>query len=78
MRLNHALKITGARILDLGCGTGRDSLAFKNKGYQVDAMDYSEALVKKATELTGIPVRQQSFYELEDVEIYDGIWACDT
>lgn len=65
-----------ARILDLGCGSGRDSLAFKNKGYQVDAMDYSEALVKKATELTGIPVRQQSFYELEDVEIYDGIWAC--
>ena len=51
-------------------------MAFKNKGYQVDAMDYSEALVKKATELTGIPVRQQSFYELEDVEIYDGIWAC--
>ena len=65
-----------ARILDLGCGSGRDSLTFKNKGYQVDAMDYSEALVKKATELTGIPVRHQSFYELEGVEIYDGIWAC--
>ncbi len=65
-----------ARILDLGCGSGRDSLAFKNKGYLVDAMDYSAALVQKATELTGIPVRHQSFYELEDVEIYDGIWAC--
>ena len=65
-----------ARILDLGCACRRDTFAFKTKGYQVDAMDYSEALVKKATELTGIPVRQQSFYELEDVEIYDGIWAC--
>jgi SAM-dependent methyltransferase len=28
-----------ARILDLGCGSGRDSLAFKNKGYQVDAIE---------------------------------------
>lgn len=65
-----------AHILDLGCGSGRDSLAFKNKGYHVVAMDYSEKLVKEATERTGIPVRYQSFYELDEVEVYDGIWAC--
>lgn len=65
-----------AHILDLGCGSGRDSLAFKNKGYRVTAIDYSEALVKKATELTGLQVKYQSFYELNDVERYDGIWAC--
>ena len=41
----------GTRILDVGCGSGRDTLAFKNKGYQVDAIDYSEELVKKATRL---------------------------
>lgn len=65
-----------AHILDLGCGSGRDSLAFKKKGYRVDAIDYSEALVKKATELTGIQVKHQSFYELDEVAVYDGIWAC--
>jgi SAM-dependent methyltransferase len=65
-----------ARILDLGCGSGRDSLGFKNKGYQVEAMDYSEELVKKAIILTGIKVKYQSFYDLNEVEHYDGIWAC--
>ncbi|QOW51479.1 class I SAM-dependent methyltransferase (plasmid) [Acinetobacter sp. YH12138] len=65
-----------ARILDLGCGSGRDTLAFKNKGYQVEAIDYSEELVKKATILSGVKVKLQSFYDLSGVAIYDGIWAC--
>ena len=65
-----------AYILDLGCGSGRDTLAFKTKGYQVDALDYSEELVKKAIILTGIKVKYQSFYDLNEVEHYDGIWAC--
>lgn len=65
-----------ARIMDLGCGSGRDSLAFKKKGYEVDACDYSEELVKKAHELTGINVQHQSFYDLDEDELYDGIWAC--
>ena len=66
----------GARILDVGCGSGRDTLAFKKKGYQVDAIDYSEELVKKASRLTGIPIKLKSFYEFDDYEAYDGIWAC--
>lgn len=65
-----------ALILDLGCGLGRDTLAFKKKGYQVEAIDYSAELVKKARELTNIEVRQQSFYDLAENNKYDGIWAC--
>ncbi|MDO5678954.1 MAG: class I SAM-dependent methyltransferase [Pelistega sp.] len=65
-----------ASILDLGCGSGRDSLAFHQMGYQVSAIDYSEVLVKKAQQLTGLPVRQQSFYDLDEVNKYDGVWAC--
>src|SRR5690606_25962618 len=66
----------GTRILDVGCGSGRDTLAFKNKGYHVDAIDYSEELVKKATRLTSIPIKLQSFYEIDADEAYGGIWAC--
>lgn len=42
-----------ARILDVECGSDRDTLAFKNKGYHIDAIDYSEEMVKSATSLTG-------------------------
>ncbi|MBF7695212.1 class I SAM-dependent DNA methyltransferase [Acinetobacter rathckeae] len=63
-------------ILDLGCGSGRDSLAFKNKGYHVDAIDFSEHLVEKATQFSGIVVRHQSFYDLNERSKYDAIWAC--
>ena len=64
------------RILDLGCGSGRDALAFKNMGYQIEALDYSAELVKQASDLTGIEVRLQSFYDLDEINTYDGIWAC--
>lgn len=65
-----------ASILDLGCGSGRDMLAFKNLGYQVEAIDYSEELVAKARQLTGLAVQLGSFHELSAQEKYDGIWAC--
>ncbi|WP_335950005.1 class I SAM-dependent methyltransferase [Acinetobacter bereziniae] len=66
----------GGNILDLGCGSGRDSLAFNKLGYQVEAIDYSEVLVTKMRKLTGINIRQQNFYELSELNQYDGIWAC--
>lgn len=65
-----------ASILDLGCGSGRDSLAFKNFGYQVNAVDSSKELVEKARQLTGLPVRLENFYELSELNQYDGVWAC--
>ncbi|MCK4107727.1 class I SAM-dependent methyltransferase [Acinetobacter radioresistens] len=65
-----------AFILDLGCGSGRDTLAFKNKGYQIAATDYSQKLVDMASRLTEINVRFESFYDLSEPNQYDGIWAC--
>ena len=65
-----------ARILDFGCGAGRDTVYFLEHGYSVDAIDGSEAMCRMAEELTGIPVRQMLFQELDAVEEYDGIWAC--
>ena len=65
-----------ARILDLGCGSGRDTKAFLEEGFAVDAVDGSPALCLKASELTGIEVRPMLFHELDAEELYDGIWAC--
>ncbi|MEZ9132892.1 class I SAM-dependent methyltransferase [Vibrio breoganii] len=68
---------TGGRILDAGCGSGRDSKAFLDKGFQVDAFDASAELTKLATELTGLEVTQTTFLEFQsEPATYDGIWAC--
>ena len=66
----------GAKILDFGCGAGRDAKYFADKGYEVMATDGSEELCKVANQLAGVTVRQMLFTELNETESYDGIWAC--
>ena len=65
-----------ARILDFGCGAGRDTRYFLERGCLVTAVDGSEALCKIASEYTGISVKQMLFQNLDEIEKYDGIWAC--
>ena len=71
-------KLQGKRILDFGCGSGRDTKFFLEKGYEVDAVDGSEELCKAASKYTGIQVRQMLFQELAELNRYDGIWACSS
>ena len=68
----------GSHILDFGCGSGRDTKYFLEHGYQVDAIDGSIELCKLANKYTGIEVRNIFFQELEEVNRYDGIWACSS
>ncbi|NTS78700.1 class I SAM-dependent methyltransferase [Catenovulum sp. SM1970] len=70
-----AIKTNGS-ILDAGCGSGRDSLNFKNLGYQVSAFDASEALVKLATDLLNQTVELATFDSFKTNKTFDGIWAC--
>lgn len=65
-----------AYILDFGCGSGRDTKYFLEKGYRVDAVDGAEEICRIASAYTGITVRQMLFEELDDTDKYDGIWAC--
>ena len=67
-----------AAILDFGCGSGRDTKAFLDQGYHVEAIDGSEELCKLATQYTGIPVRHMLFQDLDAISKYDGIWACSS
>lgn len=73
----NALK-ADAVILDFGCGSGRDTKYFLDKGYHVEAIDGSEELCIRASEYTGITVKHMYFQELDEKERYDGIWACSS
>ncbi len=67
----------GARILDFGCGSGRDTKAFLDQGFEVDAIDGSQKLCELASIYTGISVKQVNFKDFEaEPNSYDGIWAC--
>ena len=66
----------GARVLDAGCGSGRDAKAFHEMGYQVDAFDASSAMVELARQHTGLPVQLMTFSEIDGKAQYDGIWCC--
>lgn len=65
-----------AHILDFGCGSGRDTKYFLAHGLSVDATDGSEEVCRIASEYTGIQVRHLLFQQLDEIEKYDGIWAC--
>ncbi|MDO4556609.1 MAG: class I SAM-dependent methyltransferase [Lachnospiraceae bacterium] len=66
----------GARILDFGCGAGRDTKCFLQHGFHVDAIDGSEKLCTFASEYTGIHVQKMLFQDLDVKNVYDAIWAC--
>lgn len=66
----------GARILDAGCGSGRDSAHFQRLGFVVEALDASEAMVRHARALTGLPVRCCRFTDYRASVPLDAIWAC--
>ncbi|MET4694431.1 class I SAM-dependent methyltransferase [Endozoicomonas lisbonensis] len=65
-----------AHILDAGCGSGRDSLAFLKAGYRVSAFDGSESMGQRASGLTGLDVKHSLFLDFSSDEQFDAIWAC--
>ncbi len=66
----------GDTILDLGCGSGRDSLTMYELGYDVTPLDASEEMCKLAEIHTGLDVLQMTYEEMEFEDVFDGIWAC--
>lgn len=66
----------GGRIVDAGCGSGRDLKIFRARGFDAVGIDASNALVKLASDFSGatcLPTR------LEDVNFdrrFDAVWAC--
>ena len=65
----------GAHILDLGCGSGRDSEQFIKAGYKVTPMDGSAEIAAYAEQLLGQKVSVNTFQEMTFTEEFDGVWA---
>ena len=64
-------------ILDLGCGSGRDSLYFLEEGFDVTAIDGSKEMCELAeVEIGEDIVHHMRFEELEFENVFDGVWAC--
>lgn len=66
----------GATILDLGCGSGRDSHHFSNYGYEVISADYSDEMVKMAGDFLNKEVIKLDMRQMDFNNKFDGIWAC--
>lgn len=65
-----------AYVLDLGCGTGRDSLYFKEKGFKVKCIDGSVNMCKIASEALGQEVENKNYFDINYKEMFDGVFAC--
>jgi SAM-dependent methyltransferase len=66
----------GGKILDAGCGSGRDTKVFAERGYEVTAIDASEKMVEVTTQLSGKLARQLLLQEIDFQNEFDGVWAC--
>ncbi|QNM15049.1 class I SAM-dependent methyltransferase [Fusobacterium hominis] len=71
----HLISNTG-EILDLGCGSGRDSKYFIKCGYDITAIDLSIELAKKASTYLEKEVIVKDMRELDYCDKFIGIWAC--
>lgn len=74
--LRHMEGAPPLRILDLGCGPGRDLMAFKSLGHDPVGLDGSPSFVAMAREHSGCEVWQQDFLALDlPAGHFDGIFA---
>ncbi|MBI8217103.1 class I SAM-dependent methyltransferase [Pseudomonas aeruginosa] len=64
------------RILDIGCGIGRDILYFQSLGFVTDGIEPSILMARVARKKTRAQIIEISAEELNDKDKYDGIWAC--
>ncbi len=65
----------GGTILELGCGAGNHLAVMLEAGFVVRATDGSPEMAEVASRKAGHPVETMRFDELDEHEIYDGVWA---
>lgn len=64
------------RVLDFGCGPGRDLKIFRDSGHEAIGLEGAKRLVELARSYSGCEVWHQDFLKLELApEFFDGIFA---
>lgn len=67
---------TGARILDLGCGPGRDLMALRSRGHDPIGIDGCPSFVEMARAHSACDVWLQDFLQLSlPPHAFDGVYA---
>jgi SAM-dependent methyltransferase len=64
------------RILDAGCGSGRDLKAFRSRGFDPAGIDASEALVTLARKFSGVRCFRICLEDVDFNSEFDAVWAC--
>jgi SAM-dependent methyltransferase len=65
----------GGTVLDLGCGPGISAAQMARAGLRVFAINPVPKMVALASKHPGVTARRGVFDDLEDIAVYDGIWA---
>ncbi|MFK5894120.1 MAG: NUDIX domain-containing protein [Pseudomonadota bacterium] len=75
--LNHFIVClpNNAKLLDVGCGSGRDTLFFKQQGYDVVATDMVSEMAASAAKQLSQEVLVRSCFNLGFKNEFDGVWA---
>ena len=66
----------GGKILDVGCGSGRDSKLFTNAGYNITAIDGCKTFCDEVKKNVNCTVMNITFEQINFTDEFDGIWAC--
>ena len=66
----------GARVLDIGCGPGRDLKYFTALGHEVIGLEPSRELAKFARSHSGCEVLEETMQTAKLSGKFDGVWAC--